>query len=90
MCSHLDALQAMGPVHFRRVARGSHSVPKQALFYIAFGTDLKGFWRPEWTPNFDFASFFSTMCFNAFEHRILVDFLRLPTSKIMVFPEGKQ
>ena len=43
MHSHLDALQAMGPVAFRRVASEVHSVAKRASFYIAFGRDFCGF-----------------------------------------------
>ena len=45
MCSHLDDLQAMGAVNFRRVASEVHSVAKQALFYIAFGVHFQGFWE---------------------------------------------
>ena len=43
MHSHLDALQAMAPVDFRRLASEAHSVAKQALFYIAFGAHFQGF-----------------------------------------------
>ena len=45
MHSHLDALQAMGPVNLRRLASEVHSVAKQALFYIAFGAHFQGFWE---------------------------------------------
>ena len=45
MHSHLDALQAMGPVNFRRVPSGFHSVAKQASFYIALGVHFQGFWE---------------------------------------------
>ena len=45
MHSHLDALQAMPPVNFRRVASGFHSVAKQASFYIALGAHFQGFWE---------------------------------------------
>ena len=45
MHSHFDALQAMGPVDFRRLASEAHSVAKQALFYIAFGAHFQGFWE---------------------------------------------
>ena len=58
MCSHLDALQAMGAVDFRRGPHDSHSVAKQASFYIAFGTDFQEFWKAKWTPKFDFQAFF--------------------------------
>ena len=43
MHSHLDALQAMAPVDFRRGPSGFHSVAKRASFYIAFGKDFCGF-----------------------------------------------
>ena len=43
MHSHLDALQAMAPVSFRRGPSDSHSVAKRASFYIAFGRDFCGF-----------------------------------------------
>ena len=45
MHSHLDALQAMPPVSFRRLPRDFHSVAKQASFYIAFGAHFQGFWE---------------------------------------------
>ena len=45
MHSHFDALQAMGPVAFRRVPSEAHSVAKQASFYIALGVYFQGFWE---------------------------------------------
>ena len=45
MHSHLDALQAMAPVDFRRVPSDFHSVAKQASFYIALGAHFQGFWE---------------------------------------------
>ena len=57
MRSHLDALQAMGPVNLRRVPHHSHSVAQQASFYIAFGTDFQGFWKAKWLPKFGFPGF---------------------------------
>ena len=45
MHSHLDALQAMAPVAFRRVPSEVHSVAKQASFYIALGVYFQGFWE---------------------------------------------
>jgi hypothetical protein len=45
MHSHLDALQAMGPVAFRRLPSEVHSVAKQASFYIALGVYFQGFWE---------------------------------------------
>ena len=53
MHSHLDALQAMGPVNLRRLARDFHSVAKQASFYIAVGGHFEGFWKAKWLPKFD-------------------------------------
>ena len=43
MHSHLDALQAMAPIDFRRGPSGFHSVAKRTSFYIAFGRDFCGF-----------------------------------------------
>ena len=45
MHSHLDALQAMAPVDFRRGPSEVHSVVKQASFYIALGVHFQGFWE---------------------------------------------
>ena len=45
MHSHLDALQAMGPVAFRRVPSDFHSVAKPASFHIALGLYFQGFWE---------------------------------------------
>ena len=64
MHSHLDALQAMGPVNLRRLARDFHSVAKQALFYIAVGAHFQGFWKAKWLPKFDFRGFFFDVIFH--------------------------
>ena len=45
MPSHLDALQTMRSVDFRRVAGEFHSVAKQASLSIAFRKDFGGFWE---------------------------------------------
>ena len=45
MHSHLDTLQAMPPVDFRRVASDFYGVAKQASFYIALGVYFQGFWE---------------------------------------------
>ena len=89
MHSHLDALQAMPPVNFRRLASDFHSVAKQASFYIAFGTDLQGFFfvflrcwgdfggfgEAKMRPKIDFWDvFFSMFFWIAFWHRSWVDF----------------
>ena len=85
MHSHLDALQAMGPVNFRRGARDSHSVAKQASFYMAFGAHFQGFGKAEWPPNSIFKTFFLTLFFTAFEHPIFP-----PNQKNIDLPYGKQ
>ena len=66
MHSHLDALQAMTPVNFRRLPRDFHSVAKQASFYVAFGTDFQGFWKPKWLPNSIFEALFFDVIFQCF------------------------
>ena len=88
LCSHLDALQAMPPVDFRRIAHDFHSVAEEASFNIAFGTNFQGFWRPKRIPNSIFQAFFSKLFFNAFEYRISVDFWKLRTSKSRVDAVG--
>ena len=65
MHSHLDALQAMAPVDLRRLARDFHSVAKQALFYIALGAHVQGFWKAKWLPKFDFRVFFVRCYFSS-------------------------
>ena len=45
MPSLLDALQTLPPVSLRRLPRQFHSVAKRASLYIAFGTDVQGFWE---------------------------------------------
>ena len=64
MHSHLDALQAMAPVNFRRLARDFHSVAKQASFYIAAGIHFQGFWKTKWLPKFEFRVFFFDVIFH--------------------------
>ena len=64
MHSHLDALQAMGPVDLPRVASEVHSVAKQASFYIAVGAHFQGFWKAKWLPKFDFRGFFFDVIFH--------------------------
>ena len=71
MRSLLDALQTPGPVNLRRLARGSHSVAKQASFYIAFWTNFGGFSRPKRKPKSTFGELF----FDAlFERNFGIDF----------------
>ena len=85
MHSHLDALQAMGPVNFRRGARRFHSVAKQASFYIAFGARFQGFWKAKWLPKFDFPVFFR----HYFSMRLSIEFswiLEAPNQKNSNFP----
>ena len=58
MRSQIGSPKAMRPVNFRRGVREFHSVAKQASFYVALGTDFRGFRRPNWTPKVDFRAFF--------------------------------
>ena len=68
MRSHMDALQRMRPVGFRRLPGGLHSVAKQASFCVAFRSHVGRFWRPKWSPKFDFlASFFDVILECLFE-----------------------
>ena len=85
MPSHLDAIQTMISVSFRRLPRGSHSFAKQASFYVAFGTDVGGFRRLRWTSKLNFRAIFLMFFLNEFLHRILIDFWRLRTRKIAIF-----
>ena len=86
MRSQIGGPKAMPPVDFRRVWGGLHSVAKQASFYVAFGIDFPGFWKPNGLPNSIFDAFFSTLYFIAFEHPILVDVSSLRTRKIAILP----
>ena len=61
MHSHLDALQTMTSVAFRRVADDFHSVAKRASFCIAIRTDFRCFgsdfgvlWEAKMEANIDF------------------------------------
>ena len=83
MHSHLDALQAMPPVDFRRVASEAHSVAKQALIYIAFGAHFQGFWEV-WGGQLGVENRFLRVFFDIFFrgrcwHRFLIVFRRLQT-----------
>ena len=53
-------------------------------FTSLWGNILKGFGKPNGFPNSIFEAFSSMLFFIAFEHPILVDFLRLPTRKIVI------
>ena len=48
MQSHFRSPKVATPVNIRRFPGDFHSVAKQASFYIAFGKDFGGFWRPKW------------------------------------------
>ena len=85
MCSHLDTLQAMGPVNFRRGAGDFHGVAKQASFYIAFGIDLEGFGEPKSMPKFDFRAIFSDVIFEQKITSKFRSFWKLQTRKITIF-----
>ena len=66
MGSHIGNPKAMGPVNLLRFWGEFHSVAKQASFYIAFATELRGFWKPYWTLKFDFKAFFFDVMFGSF------------------------
>ncbi len=55
-------------------------------FTSLWGPIFKDFGRPNGFPNSIFEAFFSMLFFIAFEHPILVDFSRLRTRKIVIFP----
>ena len=75
MHSHLDALQAMGPVDFRRLPSEAHSVAKQASFYIALGIYFQGFWEV-WGSQLGEENRFLRIFFDVFfEVDVGIDFL---------------
>ena len=75
MHSHLDALQAMAPVNFRRVPSDFHSVAKQASFNIALGIYFQGFWEV-WGSQLGGENRFLRICFDVFfEVDVGIDFL---------------
>ena len=90
MHSHLDALQAMGPVNFRRVASEVHSVAKQASFYIAWGAHFWGFWKAKWFPKFDFWGFFFDVIFHCVWASNFGRFFEAPNQKNNDFPQGNK
>ena len=56
-------------------------------FTSLLGPIFKDFGRPDGFPNSIFEAFCSMLFFIAFEHPILVDFSRLRTRKIVIFPK---
>ena len=70
MHSHLDALQTMPSVDFRRAPGNLHSVAEQAPFNIAlqgvlwgFRKGLKRFWEANMEARIDFFNVFSDVFF---------------------------
>ena len=55
-------------------------------FTSPLGLIFKDFGGPNGLPNSVFEAFLLTLSFTAFEHPILVDFWRLRTRKIAIFP----
>ena len=90
MDSHIGSPKAMRPVNLRRLPGGLHSVAKQASFYIAFGTDFGGFWRPKWDPKSDFRGFYFDVFFDIVSASNFNRFLEAPNQKNIDFPEEKQ
>ena len=89
MHSRLDALQAMAPVDFRRLARDFYSVAKQASFYIAVGAHFQGLWKAKWFPKFDFRGFFFDVIFHCVWASNFGRFFKAENRKNSDFPEGK-
>ena len=92
MLSQLDALQRPGPVNFRRVPSGLHSVAKQASFRIAFRSDfpriwrdLGSFWEAEMGAKIDFGTFIGDGFFDSVLASILHGFLDARNLKIHCF-----
>ena len=54
--------------------------------FFDFWCIFKDFGKPNGSPNSIFEAFFSMLFFIVFEHPILVDFSRLRTRKIVIFP----
>ena len=76
--SHLDAIQTMSSVNFRRVPRRFHSVAQQASFNVAFGGDFSRFWSDFerfWEAKMDAKTDFLEVTFRCyFRMRFCMDF----------------
>ena len=69
MPSHLDAIQTMISVDFRRLVGSFHSVAKQASFRVALRTDFRGFWSDlgrVWEAKIDAKIDFQAIFFRCF------------------------
>ena len=81
MGSHIGSPKAMRPVNLRRGPGDLHSVAKQASFCVAFGTNFRGFRRPNWTPKVNFQA----SVFDVISECVFVSnfnrFLEAPNSK---------
>ena len=69
MNSHLDALQTMRSVNFRRGAGDFHSVAKRASFCVALRTNFEGFWidfRTFWEAKMEAKTDFWEVFFQCF------------------------
>ena len=92
MPSHLDALQTMSSVDFRRVAGDFHSVAKQASLSVAFRSDFGGFsddfgwvWEAKMEAKTDFLDVFFYVVFECVFVSILRRFLEARNLKNINF-----
>ena len=85
MRSQIGRPKAMAPVDFRRLARGFHSVAKQASFCVAFWSDFGGFWKPKWTQKSMFEPFFFDLFFECVFGSIFAWFLEARNLKNINF-----
>ena len=85
MRSLFDSPKAMGSVDLRRLPGGFHSVAKQTSFYIASGTDFRGFRRPKSMPKFDLRAFFSDVIFEQKFASKFAPILEAQNQKIAIF-----
>ena len=90
MRSHIGNPKAMGPVDFRRAWGDFHNVAKQASFYIASGTDFRGFRKPKSMPKFDLRAFFSDVIFEQKFASKFAPILEAQNQKNSNFPLEKQ
>ena len=88
MRSQIGGPKAMRPVSLRRLARGLHSVAKQASFSIALRSDFRGlgshfgrFWEAKMEAKIDFFRLFFDAFFECVLASILGGFLEARNPK---------
>ena len=90
MHSHLDVLQTMTSVEFRRVPGSFHSVAQRASSCVVFRGDFRGFGRPTWTQKSTFGHYFCDVIFECVFSSSFDRFLEAPNLKNSNFPQGKR